>query len=218
MANTIGLKIGIDGENEYKKAINNIVQVSKTLDAEMKAVTSGFTKQTSEEEKATKTKEVLTKQIENERKMLEKQNEMLNKAIDLHGEDSNVVNSWREAIYKTTTRINNLEGELDGLNGTVKTTNTGLKEGTTNTSMFGDMLKSRLVSEAIIGGLKSMASLVANIAKGMADAVTNTLNWADDLNTLSIQTGISTDKLQELQYMSSLLDVDVSTIQGSLKN
>ena len=39
---------------------------------------------------------------------------------------------------------------------------------------------------------------------------------ADDLNTLSKQTGISTEELQRLSYASDIIDVDVSTVAGSL--
>lgn len=40
---------------------------------------------------------------------------------------------------------------------------------------------------------------------------------ADDLNTLSKQTGISTDELQKMQYASNLVDVSVDDIVGSMK-
>ena len=40
----IGPKIGIDGEAQYRKQINQIIQQAKTLASEMKAVTSAFDK------------------------------------------------------------------------------------------------------------------------------------------------------------------------------
>ena len=40
---------------------------------------------------------------------------------------------------------------------------------------------------------------------------------ADELNTLSKQTGISTDELQKMQYASNLVDVSVEDITGSMK-
>lgn len=40
---------------------------------------------------------------------------------------------------------------------------------------------------------------------------------ADDLNTLSTQTGISTDELQKMQYAADLVDVSVDDITGALK-
>lgn len=40
--------------------------------------------------------------------------------------------------------------------------------------------------------------------------------WADDINTLSKITGISTDELQKFAYASDLIDVSVDTLSGSL--
>lgn len=39
---------------------------------------------------------------------------------------------------------------------------------------------------------------------------------ADDLNTMSKQTGLSTEQLQKMQYAADLIDVDVETITGSM--
>ena len=40
--------------------------------------------------------------------------------------------------------------------------------------------------------------------------------WADELNTLSKQTGISTEELQKFAYASDIIDVSVDTMTGSL--
>lgn len=57
------------------------------------------------------------------------------------------------------------------------------------------------------------AGALAGIAKLGYDAVTA----ADDLNTLSKQTGVSTDQLQKWSYAADLVDVSVDTITGSMK-
>ena len=43
MAVDIGPKIGIDGEAEFRKELNNINQQIRTLGSEMKVITSEFT-------------------------------------------------------------------------------------------------------------------------------------------------------------------------------
>ena len=67
MAADIGPKIGIDGEAEYRKQLNNIIQQAKTLDSEMKAVTSAFGKNENSQESLTAQSEVLSKQIQEKR-------------------------------------------------------------------------------------------------------------------------------------------------------
>ena len=71
MAVDIGPKIGIDGEAEFRKSIQNINQQLKTLGSEMAAVTSAFTENTTEQEKYAATSEVLSKQIEAQRQKID---------------------------------------------------------------------------------------------------------------------------------------------------
>ena len=40
--------------------------------------------------------------------------------------------------------------------------------------------------------------------------------YADNMLTLSVQTGLSTDSLQEFQYASELVDVSMETFTGSM--
>ena len=64
MAVNIGPKIGIDGEAEFRKEINDLIQQQKTLASEMKAVTSAFDKNDKSQENLEGQSRVLTKQIE----------------------------------------------------------------------------------------------------------------------------------------------------------
>lgn len=57
------------------------------------------------------------------------------------------------------------------------------------------------------------SGLVASLVGLGYKAVTS----ADDLNTLSKQTGISTDELQKMQYASDLVDVSLTDITGAMK-
>lgn len=66
--------------------------------------------------------------------------------------------------------------------------------------------KTRALSMAAGGALVGLAGLAVKAGQD-----------ADELDTLSKQTGVATDELQKMQYASDLIDVDVSTITGSLK-
>ena len=71
MPQDIGPRIGIDGYAAYRKNMNNIIQQSKTLAAEMKAVTSAYDKNDESQEKLTKQAEILAKQIQNQQKRID---------------------------------------------------------------------------------------------------------------------------------------------------
>lgn len=78
--------------------------------------------------------------------------------------------------------------------------------------------------QEIGGKIESVGNKLAPISKAAAGALValgglalSTINAADDLATLSQQTGISTDELQKMQYASDLVDVSLESITGALK-
>lgn len=67
----------------------------------------------------------------------------------------------------------------------------------------------------------ALANLVADgirkAVDGFKDLMTAGPAFADEILTLSSKTGMATDELQELAYMSGLVDVDLSTVASSMK-
>lgn len=64
MADNFGLKIGLEGEKELKKALSEINQSFKILGSEMKVVTSQFDKNDNSIQALTARNQVLNKEIE----------------------------------------------------------------------------------------------------------------------------------------------------------
>ena len=64
MADNFGLKIGLEGEKEFKKALADINQSFKVLGSEMKVVESQFGKNDNSVEALTARNQVLNKEIE----------------------------------------------------------------------------------------------------------------------------------------------------------
>ena len=95
MAVNIGPKIGVDGEAEYRKEINNIIQQAKTLSSEMKAVTSPFSKNDSEQKKLTAQTEILNKQIDVQKQRVDKLAEMYQKSAQKLGENDTRTLKWK---------------------------------------------------------------------------------------------------------------------------
>ena len=64
MADNFGLKIGVEGEKEFKNALREINRDFKVLGSEMKLVTSQFNKQDKSLQAVTARNEVLNKEID----------------------------------------------------------------------------------------------------------------------------------------------------------
>lgn len=86
----------------------------------------------------------------------------------------------------------------------IKAVGQAMQDAGKKVSDFGQRLAPVSGAAAAIGG---------SLLKFGYDAVKN----ADELNTLSKQTGIATDELQKMQYASELVDVSVEDITGALR-
>lgn len=151
MATKIGPKIGIDGEAEYRKQMEQIIQQAKTLDAEMKSLASSFDKEASAKEKSRATSEQLNKQIENQKSLIAELEKMVARSAEATGENSTTTLKWKQQLENARTELNNMEHALD--------------EDTDKVNVFGETLKAMVTKEAIIGGLKAIANAFVEIGK-----------------------------------------------------
>lgn len=187
MAVNIGPRIGIDGEAEYRKQLNNIIQQAKTLDSEMRAVTSSFDKNTSAQEKNKKTGEVLQKQIAVQERRIEELRKGLAAAADKFGENATETLKWREALNDATTSLNRMQ---NGMSSAEKTSTT-----------FGSVLKANLLSDVIMSGLQSLGNLLQDAARKFSDFVKEGISYASDLeevqNVIDVTFGDSADAINQ---------------------
>ena len=70
MADNFGLKIGVEGEKEFKNALRDINQSFKVLGSEMNLVASQFDKQDQSVEAITARSRVLNKEIDTQREKI----------------------------------------------------------------------------------------------------------------------------------------------------
>lgn len=216
MAYDIGPKIGIEGEAEFRKELSNINQNIKTLGSEMKSVVSAFEDGANSEEAMAAKTDVLSRQIDAQKDKIAKLTEGLEKASDKFGENDTKTLKWKQAVYEATAQLNKMEKELEETGKEVDDTSDSMKDAEKATISFSDVLKANLLGDAIKSGLSSIANGVKEIAGSMKDAVVESAAYADEILTLSTNTGLSTDTLQELSYMAELTDTSLETITGSM--
>ena len=112
MAVNIGPRIGIDGEAEYRKQLNNIIQQQKTLSAEMRATESAFDKNATAQERASAKAANLNKQIDLQRQRVEAASRMVEESTKAYGEADDKTLKWRQVLADATTELNRMENEL----------------------------------------------------------------------------------------------------------
>lgn len=81
---SIGPKIQITGESEYRQSLNRIISETKALNSEMDLMVAKFSKSDSAIDKNKQKQEMLTRQIEQAKKQYDKFNEGLDKAKSVY--------------------------------------------------------------------------------------------------------------------------------------
>lgn len=159
MAVNIGPKIGIDGEAKYRSELNKIIQQQKTLQAEMNAVTSSFTKNTTAEEKNAAVSKILSEQVKIQRERVEQLSAMLQKSAEKYGENDTKTLKWKEAVNSATAELNKMENQLKESSDATDDLGDSLDESQEAAFSFGDALKANVLSQAIVDGFKKLVSL-----------------------------------------------------------
>ena len=169
MAVNIGPKIGVDGEAEYRRQINQIIQQSKTLESQMKLVASQFTAATSAEERNAKTASVLSKQIDVQRERVKLLAEQTGKAAAKYGESDEKTQKWQQALNEAAATLNKMQSELRNASSGVEELGDDMREGSEKALSFGDVLKANVASDFIVSGIKAMASAIKEATAALVD-------------------------------------------------
>ena len=119
MAKTdIGPRISVEGENEYKKQMKNIIQQQKEYTAELDSATAALGKNSTAQQRASTVAGVLKKQIAANESAIKLQNIQLQKAVEKFGATSTQASAYRTSIYKTNAELQTLKSRLsDAENG-----------------------------------------------------------------------------------------------------
>lgn len=173
MAVNIGPKIGIEGEAEYRKSIQNIIQQQKTLKAEMEATSTAFDKNASSQEKVKAKAASLNAQIDVQKTRVSQLKSMLEQSKAKYGENSTETLKWKQALAEAETQLNTLNTELGSLPNNLqiagaKMTELGTKISGVGTKMAGvGRTLSLYVTTPIVGAGTKMVTSFAEVDKTM---------------------------------------------------
>ena len=122
------------------------------------------------------------------------------------------INVTQGTLEKYKKQVREVTAELDTMGKETDEVEKETKERGEETKTFGALLKANLTRDAI----KGLATGIVNLGKQMFEMGKETRAYADNVMRLSTQYGLTTDKIQEFQYMSELTDTSLETITGSM--
>lgn len=239
MANNIGARVELAGEKEFRQALSQINAGLKTTASELKLVTARYSENADSVAGLTAKNDALQKKLDQQREKVDILRRALENAKTQYGETDTRTLKWQQSLNLAEAELIQVEKEL-------KDNSEALQKAREDMEKFGlaeDEVadKSRGIGGIIadladklgislpagadkaikaLDGTKvstlALVGAVAGLVKGFADATIETAKTADEILTLSAQTGLATDTIQKMNYASELLDVSTETITGSM--
>lgn len=225
MAESIGPKIEVKGEKEFKQSLREIDGALRVNKAEMEKLSTEYDKNDKSVTGLTKKNEALDLAILNQTDKVKILEQALTNAQGKYGSLDTRTMRYREQLVKAETELMKMTKEYD------KNT-AAMQENETGSLSLADAI-TKVVGVAGIQMPPALNSMVSGLdgisasglaAIGVLAAIVGTLGkltietsqLADELLTMSMTTGLSTDKLQEFRYASELIDVSMDTLDGSM--
>lgn len=229
----INTRFTLSGEKEYKQAISEIGSGMNVLNSEMRKVQSAYAQNADSVEALSAKNDVLERKISTQTEKIEYLRAALQQSAEKYGEADKRTMQWQASLNNAEADLNNLNNQFD--ENKKKIEESGKEMGNLGdvvnglTSKLGiqlpDSMKSSMnamgsldaSSLALAGGFAAVAAAIVKVEKAMISMTKESASFADNIITLSMQTGQTTDQLQEFSYATELIDVSVDTLQGSLR-
>jgi hypothetical protein len=213
--------LAIDGEQQFKAAMDEAYRGMKVLGSEMKLNTAVFGDNASSLEGLTKKGEILGKQISQQKEIVAALSKAVEDSAASYGESDKRTDAYRIKLNNATAALNKMEGELSDNEKAVKDFGKEVSETEKKTINWTAALSK--VGEGVKSAAKATGVAMVAIGTGAVAAgkeifnlATGTGKFADDIITMSAQTGISTQSLQEWTYAAQFIDTEVETMTGSM--
>ena len=220
MAFNIGAVVSVQGEAAYQKAMQGIRQSMTYVRAEANNISSAYSRNDKSAEALTARNKSLSSALDLQGKAVDE----ARAALDRMEKDG--VDPASDAYQKMTANLNNAQAEFNRTSREIEDNEQAMAQlneqaKAEKLQKFKDALKGvgEVAGKAVAVSLKATAAAMAAIGTAAIAAGTalwkngiNAGKFADDLLTLSAQTGLTVQELQELQYASRFVDVEVASL------
>ena len=236
MADNFGLRIGVEGEKDFKRALSDINNSMKVLGSEMKLVDSQFGSQDKSVAALTARNDVLNKNIEAQKSKIETLRAALENASSSFGENDRRTQAWQIQLNNAEAALNGMERELKQNNDALDKASGGFDDAEKQADQFGKEVKKtgeqtsdagekfKKVGEVLKNVGAAMATAVAAIGtaavaagKKLYDMALETANAGDEIDKTSQKLGMSAEAYQEWDYVLGQSGVEITSMTTGLK-
>lgn len=229
----VGITVDIEGRSDgLVKSLKDCNSAISNTSAALKDVDKALQLDPTNVELLTQKEELLNKQIDqtNERlEILQQVAEDANEALAKGDISQEQYASLQAEIARTNSELDGLNEKADENSQVMQDVEDGvagagdeMEELGTESEETGNSLDALKVTAEAVGGAMAAAFAAAvagakEVGEALIGATVDAGDYVDSMNTLSVKTGISTERLQEMDYaLGGLIDVSLETVTGSL--
>ena len=217
MASNISVRLSVDGEQKFKKAMKDAAKSVNDVDSRLKLATAEF-KKNGDAQKLMQTRtKTLNEEIKRQTQIVEALEDALQTTEQKYGENSTQALAYEAQLNRARQKLVQMETALDnnakGLDENGKAFDESGKKAEKAAVSFTDL---HHAIENVQNAAKNAATHVINFAKGAWDAMSGASDYADNLLTLSTQTGLSVEQLQKYAMAAGLVDTEATAIYTAI--
>lgn len=225
----ISSRIELDGEQEYRKALNDAYRSLKVLRSELRAETAEMGKNASEQEKNRKKTESLKKQIAEQEKIVKTLTKAFKDSQEEYKNNQEVQDKWAEKLNKAREALAKMKSELGDTEDGLKKLSSGMKEaaaGTgeavqTVTTLKDGLMAAKDVFTGVGSGVADAFSSSMELIKGMVTEMVGLMSeaWvaAGDWKQIQAMFGGDAREIQEIYTGMALQGVNAGDVTAGIQ-
>lgn len=220
-----GVSLVVENDQQFKTALSEVNAGLKVNKQQMQLVTEQ-TREMDDRQAALKQRyEAAQQTLQSYRDKVQVLQQAYENSARREGESSKTTMQWRASLISAQTEVAKQESLLRDLSSEQETARKATASLADVVNGLANALGISLppgLQTAVdkLDGFSASGAAAVTVVGGLAGALASSTmdmsKTADDLLTLSTQTSLTTDQLQEFEYASELVDVSTDTLRGSL--
>lgn len=209
MANDIKQRIILEGEKEYKAALQDANRNLKTLRSALKAETAELGANATAQQKNQVKVKNLQKQIKEQEKVVNTYREALEEVREKYGDNADAIAKYEQKLNDARTALANMKNQIDATGNSFKSIESGARQSVTETAALA------LSFEKISGAAQTMSDACEGIFTGLLGSIRGVISsvWGEIMEVASLA-----DDYTDLAYYLGASTTDVQKWSNAMKS
>ncbi len=225
MAREISTTLAVDGEQAYKRAIQEASKSISQMGAQLTLATAQFKKDGDAMKLMSSRSKVLKEEIKQQQEIVKSLEGAVKEVTDRYGENSKEAEKWEAQLARAQAKLLNLEHELDNNDKGLDKNGKAFAKDTQQAQNFGQQLSAldkiqqsttfQALNTAlgnVENGFKSALNMGKQFGAFVWDKAVESSNRYDELATDATKIGVAVQELRAWQLAAELIDTSVGDI------